>query len=105
MARINENLTIKEEKYLLSIGYLIKDLPQVAYAKDNITITNLRTNKPVSHKRAKRMLGVCEYISGVGRATFHGSSVRYCESKNKLTYLFKDTIPFGSEIPCKYYNS
>ena len=102
--RINSNLTPTEEKYLLSIGYLEEDLPQIAYAKDTVIITNIRTRRTISKERAKQVLGVKGYISGIGRATFHNSSVR-CSNKNpNLSYYFIDKTPFGTKIPNNYSN-
>lgn len=104
MVRINSNLTPIEEKYLLSIGYLEEDLPQIAYAKDTVIITNIRTGKAISKERAKQVLGVKGYISGIGRASFHSSSVRVSDKYPNLEYYFIDKTPFGTKIPNNYSN-
>lgn len=64
-----------DKEYLLSIGYLDRDLPQIEEAVGK-TIYETEEGKRVSHKEARRILGTERFLSGIGRSAFHFSSVR-----------------------------
>ena len=103
MARlINRHFTLNEQKYLLNNGYKEEDFPQIAFTRDNIIITNEK-GKIISNNRAKRLLGGNKFITGVARASFHGTATRYYGNNSK-GILFEDKIPMFTNIPSKYNN-
>lgn len=81
-----------DKEYLLSIGYLDKNLPQIEEAIGK-TIYETEEGKRVSHKEARRILGTERFLSGIGRSAFHFTSVRDSEDGTKIYFdsskLFK----------------
>ena len=81
-----------DKDYLLSIGYLDRDLPQIEEAIGK-TIYETEEGKRVSHKEARRILGTEHFLSGIGRSAFHFSSVRDGKDGTKIYFdsskLFK----------------
>lgn len=85
-------LTNKDKKYLIAIGYSDNDLTAIEDAIRNIrydVFDSIPIN--ITQKEAIRLLGREEYLSGVARATFHSSAVRYHQTMNNVEVYFTRT--------------
>lgn len=89
-------LTENDRQYLISIGYLIEDLPDIEASAKNIRcelyFTNVGACPPikVSHKQAIAILGRKTFLSGIGRATFHSSAIRSSDSIRNAEIYFSN---------------
>ena len=81
-----------DKEYLLSIGYLDKDLPQIEEAIGKTTYET-EEGKRVSYKEARRILGTEHFLSGIGRSAVHFTSGRDSGDGTKIYFdsskLFK----------------
>jgi hypothetical protein len=90
-------LTNKDKKYLISIGYNTEDFSVIEETTKHIKYELLPNgNKSkytfrLNQKEVIEILGRDVFISGLGRATFHGSAVRYTETQqgNVISIYFK----------------
>lgn len=83
-------LTKKDKQQLLDWGYKPEDIPAIEEAINNgmefITLyRNGDDRNHVTAEGAKRILGCKEFLSGVGRSTFHSSAIR--ENNGKSVYF------------------
>lgn len=74
MAAQTKFLTIDDMKMLLRIGYLVTDIPQIVDCAEKCKY--FRNGKRLSYKRAQKILGREEWLSGIGRAAFHATATR-----------------------------
>lgn len=84
-------LSKNDKKQLLDWGYLQEDIPVIENAINNgMEFTTLYPNgkdrNHISPEGAKRLLGTTEFLSGVGRSTFHSSAIR--ENNKKKVYFY-----------------
>lgn len=87
-------LTNKDKNYLLSIGYNNEDFTAIEDATKNIKyelffMKENKTHIRLSQKQAIGMLGRENFLSGIGRATFHNSAVRTSESLPNVAICFE----------------
>ena len=84
-------LTNKDKHYLLSIGYNIDDFTAIEDATKNIKYTSCSNEQEIklNQKQVIAMLGKETFLSGIGRATFHGSAVRTSELLPNVTIYFE----------------
>lgn len=90
-------LTNKDKKYLISIGYNTEDFSVIEETTKHIKYELLPNgNKSkyafrLNQKKVIEILGRDVFISGLGRATFHWSAVRYTETQqgNVISIYFK----------------
>lgn len=82
-------LTKKDKVYLQSIGYLKTDFTQIEGANYKYYAEG---NQKISEKEAIKKLGRECWLSGIGRACFHASSVRICKSGSEIVYIASDTF-------------
>lgn len=93
-------LTNKDKKYLLSIGYKNEDFTAIEDATKNIKYELFFTKfalisisaSPkinISQKQVIGVLGRETFLSGIGRATFHNSAVRYIEGLPNVAIYFE----------------
>lgn len=83
-------LTNKDKNYLLSIGYGNDDFSiieeTVRFIRyELIGIPDIR----ISKDKAIKILGRELFISGIGRATFHGSAIRRCAENTNIEVYFE----------------
>ena len=81
----------KDKEQLLNWGYNPEDIPVIENAINNgmefITLfPNGKNRKHITAEGAKRLLGTKEFLSGVGRSTFHSSAIR--ENNKKQVYFY-----------------
>ena len=67
----------KEQKVMLiEMGYAFKDFPQIEYAmRKDVTYYEYDNNR-ISREEVIELIGMKEYLSGIGRSAFHYTSVR-----------------------------
>lgn len=82
-------LTKKDKECLLKIGYLREDLKQIEDAKYKY---HLDYEKEISEQEAIEKLGRECWLSGIGRACYHASSVRQCKRGNHTIDIDSDTF-------------
>ena len=94
-------LTNKDKKYLLSVGYLNEDLPQIEvstkgmryemYLKPDADVKTYEI-KPairITQKQAIAILGRKAFFSGVARATFHRTASRSVDNIHNVCIYFE----------------
>lgn len=84
-------LSKKDKEQLLNWGYNPEDMPVIENAINNgmefITLfPNGENRNHITAEGAKRLLGTKEFLSGVGRSTFHSSAIR--ENNKKQVYFY-----------------
>ena len=87
-------LTNKDKNYLISIGYLNEDLSKIELAikrmyYEMFFVTETKSAIRITQKQVIGMLGRETFLSGVGRATFHGTAIRATESMNNVAIYFE----------------
>lgn len=83
-------LTNKDKNYLLSIGYNNVDFTAIEDATKNIKYTltiNGDNEIKLNQKQVIGMLGRNNFLSGISRATFHNSAMRWTE--NNMSIFFE----------------
>lgn len=74
----------KDKIYLKDLGFLEKDMAQIEEAIEKTVYT--LDQKKISSECAIETLGRKEFLSGIGRSTFHKSAVRETED-GKIVYF------------------
>lgn len=64
-------LTTKDKRFLMGIGYLEEDILQITRTEFVIE----SHEKPITTDKAIRIVGRNSFLSSVGRATFHWSTI------------------------------
>ena len=83
-------LTNKDKNYLISIGYIDEDFPVIENTSINYELIINDVSIKISQKEIVKILGRNNFLSGVGRATFHSSAMRHIESiPNVFVYFSK----------------
>lgn len=82
-------LTKKDKVYLQSIGYLKTDFTQIEGVNYRYYAEG---NREISEEEAIKKLGRECWLSGIGGACFHASSVRICKSGSEIVYIVSDTF-------------
>jgi hypothetical protein len=75
-------LTNKDKNYLLSIGYTNEDFTAIEDVTKNIKYllaVNCNIEIKLNQKQVIDMLGRNNFLSGISRATFHNSAMRWTE--------------------------
>ena len=78
-------LTKKEKEILLSFGHLPEDFPQIEYAMAK-TIYILNDNEKITIKKAKELLGIEKFLSGISRSAFHYTSTRITDNNDVISF-------------------
>ena len=87
-------LTNKDKKYLIRIGYNTEDFSLIEETTKHIKyelLPNGNKSKRVfklGQKKVIEILGRDAFISGLGRATFHWSAVRYTETQQGTISIY-----------------
>ena len=87
-------LTNKDKKYLITIGYNTEDFSVIEETTKHIKyelLPNGNKSKRVfklGQKKVIEILGRDGFISGLGRATFHWSAVRYIETEQGTISIY-----------------
>ena len=87
-------LTNKDKKYLITIGYNTEDFSVIEETTKHIKYELLPNgNKSkyafrLNQKEVIEILGRDTFISGLGRATFHWSAVRYTETQQGTISIY-----------------
>lgn len=86
-------LSKKDKEQLLDWGYKPEDIPVIEDAINNgmefITLfPNGENRNHITAEGAKRVLGTKEFLSGVGRSTFHSSCIR-TNGKKAVYFYYK----------------
>lgn len=84
-------LTNKDKDYLLSIGYKNEDFAVIENTSIRYELIICDDSIKINQKEAAKILGRNDFLSGIGRATFHGSAWRCHKtlSRNVSVYLAK----------------
>lgn len=82
-------LAKKDKVYLQSIGYLKTDFTQIKGANYKYYAEG---NQKISEEEAIKKLGRECWLSGIGGACFHASSVRNCKCGSEIIYITSDTF-------------
>lgn len=69
-------LNDKQKKVLLDWGYREDEITQMEECVNCGTITNENTHRVLSWKTALKRLGEKDFLSGIGRASFHWTAMR-----------------------------
>lgn len=73
-------LTNKDKDYFLSIGYKNEDFAVIENTSIRCEFVINDVSIKINQKEAIKILGRNHFLSGIGRATFHGSACR-CHEK------------------------
>lgn len=79
-------LTKKEKEIILAMGYENSDLQQIEEVQNAIKLTDEK-NKIVGKKKARTILGLEKYLSGLARASFHWSALRKTDDEKQFIYF------------------
>ena len=83
-------LTNKDKNYLLSIGYKCIDFAVIESTSIRFELIINDVSIKISQKEIVKILGRNNFLSGIGRATFHASAMRHIESTpNVFVYFSK----------------
>ena len=84
-------LTNKDKNYLISIGYDSDDFTQIEETKFIYKLLGEKYSFKLNQKEVLEILDREIFISGIGRATLHGSAVCYKTNSqgNKVTIYFE----------------
>lgn len=83
-------LNNKEKDFLLNYGCIQKDIQQIEKTKiEYIYIDGLKEIK-ISLKEAKTKINIEDFLIGIARASFHGSSIRNIKENKYLYFLKKE---------------
>ena len=84
-------LTNKDKDYLLSIGYKNEDFADIENTSIRYELIIFDVSIKINQKEAVKILGRNDFLSGIGRATFHGSAWRCHKNspKNISVYFAK----------------
>jgi len=73
-----------EEKLLLDMGYLQQDIMQIKSLRYKFTLYSKNTNENISLETAKQLLSQNDFLSGIGRATFHCTAFRSINNSDNI---------------------
>lgn len=83
-------LTNKDKNYLLSIGYKNEDFAVIENTSICYELIINDISIKINQKEIVKILGRNNFLSGIGRATFHASAMRYIENiPNVFVYFAK----------------
>ena len=83
-------LTNKDKNYFLSIGYIDDDFAVIENTQIRCELVINDISIKISKKEIVKILGRNNFLSGIGRATFHNSALRHIESiPNVFVYFSK----------------
>lgn len=83
-------LTNKDKDYLLSIGYLNEDFPVIENTSISYELIINDVSIKINQREIVKILGRNNFLTGIGRATFHASAMRHIESiPNVFVYFSK----------------
>ena len=83
-------LTNKDKDYFLSLGYKNEDLAVIENTSISYELVINDVSIKISQKEIVKILGRNNFLSGIGRATFHASAMRHIESiPNVFVYFEK----------------
>lgn len=83
-------LTNKDKNYLLSIGYLNEDFAVIENTSIRYELVINDVSIKINQREIVKILGRNNFLSGIGRATFHASAMRDIESiPNVFVYFSK----------------
>lgn len=80
-------LTKKDKEFLKKIGYLEEDFNQIEKANYKYYT---KDDQRISEEEALKKLGRYRWLSGIGRACFHASSVRDYKRGSGYVYINSD---------------
>lgn len=101
----DRKLTNNDIVWLLALGYSKQDLPQIAYSYSKIECYSVNSKnkkkKEIKPSTIIRKIGKKQFLSMLGRASFHHStSYNY---HDKLSYEVVDNIPMFTDIPNEFF--
>ena len=83
-------LTNKDKNYLLSIGYINEDFAVIENTSIRYELIINDVSIKINQRETVKILGRNNFLSGIGRATFHASAMRHIESTpNVFVYFSK----------------
>lgn len=83
-------LTNKDKNYLLSIGYLNEDFAVIENTSIRYELFINDVSIKINQREIVKILGRNNFLSGIGRATFHASAMRHIERiPNVFVYFSK----------------
>ena len=83
-------LTIKDKFYFLSLGYTNEDFAVIENTSIRYELVINDISIKINQKEIVKILGRNNFLTGIGRATFHGSAMRHIESiPNVFVYFEK----------------
>ena len=83
-------LTNKDKNYLLSIGYINEDFAVIENKAISYELIINDVSIKINQREIVKILGRNNFLTGIGRATFHASALRHIESiPNGFVYFTK----------------
>ena len=79
-------LTSEDKSYLLSIGYLDKDFPQIETAA-NLSKFYDADYKQISADKAALILGRNRFLAGIGRSAFHWTAAQVASDSGSVVHF------------------
>ena len=78
-------LNKEEKEILLKFGYKQEDFAQIEYAIGKTTYL-FNGNEKISTKKAKELLGIEKFLSGISRSAFHYTSQRVTNNNDTISF-------------------
>lgn len=90
-AATNSCLSNEDRNILLDIGYLTEDLAQIEKVEKCLEceIFDDETDgmpEKVGYTKARKVMDIKEYLSGLGRASFHETALRYTKDGRMVLF-------------------
>ena len=83
-------LTNKDKNYFISVGYIDEDFAVIENASIRYELIINDVSIKISQKEIVKLLGRNNFLTGIGRATFHNTAMRHIESiPNVFVYFEK----------------
>jgi ABC-type branched-subunit amino acid transport system ATPase component len=83
-------LTNKDKDYLISIGYINEDFAVIENTTIRYELVINDVSIKINQREIVKILGRNNFLTGIGRATFHASAMRHIESiPNVFVYFSK----------------
>ena len=82
-------LTNKDKNYLLSVGYIEEDFAVIENTSIRYELIIYDVSIKISQKETVKILGRNNFLTGIGRATFHNSPMRHNESIPNIFVYFE----------------
>lgn len=85
----NAYLNDEEKDILMGMGYLKEDLAQIEWVEKSLSCKVFNedgTSEKINHYQARQIMERKEYLSGLGRASFHRTAMRNTKDGRQILF-------------------